>query len=546
MTPKVAVGRSSTLTEPALDALVMRAYFPDNVIDAVQQAALSEPRYHAALACSPQLTDSAWYALYKTKPLPPWTLAAELVNRPLTRDQIDHVTTHETRSSIVLKVMERYELSPVAQDRLAGGRALTDVTALALIAAPWATPSAKRTAAYARGGQVMLEWLAYASPQEVSNDEVATLIATYPQWQPVSRSTQPDKLQAEAELIATRPELLRNFIACGPTSTLCTALAASHRLNTPTNADALFETLVDYVMSTPTPVARRVHTVAMALADLIANPVVPSTLATQAYEFATTHRMLRAAPGRALRAADSFRHQAANALSTRHQILITQAGLDNTPRSHRLVAEFDSQVRDGAIIAPFDELTDGYLITVAINRVESVHAHTVLADLARNKNLGIQAAEIARRLATSTDTHPMLASARLVFAANFPHLADRVNPTPPLTPHYPPHSEPQYLPRYCPEPITTATGIPERYEYPLALVPAYWSSAAIATGIADYISAHLGPDVRAWTTLLCVADSFADSDIATLTETVLALHAADSPPQPPPTPDPVPATSPIG
>jgi hypothetical protein len=518
---------------PLLESLIAAAHFPADVFPSVEKAALGNPRYHDALARSHQLSQAAWLSLYPVKPLPPIERAEYLADRPLTTTQHNHIAANETRARIIQSVAERYGLSPQAQERLATGKGLSAATASILLHAPWATPEARRAVAIKQGGLSLLEWAATSTPQELPDAELIELLSQYHDWQPTQAKSSVVKAVAEETLIETRPHLIPVFIAAGVETSLCQRLATSRHLTNPDHGHLLIDQVKSYVVGPPLPNVERQRTATAILADLIGNPVVSHTVAQKASELAELRRLTRYTGAATIGRATSTRKDLDHVIAARRDHIAADSGV--TPQD---LVDYDNHIADGAIVVPFENITDQFLQGIAFNRITFDPAGTyALAALAKNPHLGQHAKQLVvylNRWASVAYAESILAPATKTFRNNYPHL-NSSHPSPKLVAELlrpniakaqPP--TPYFLPRYAsPQPHALPTGTtPDRYEYPLVLMSDYFNNDPALTGVAYFLSDNVGSNPSAWTTLLGIADSFVDSDAQSLVDTVVALTAA--------------------
>jgi hypothetical protein len=437
---------------------------------------------------------------------------------------------HETRSTVLNPIMARYGISPQAQARLASGKALGTKTAETLLAAPWATASAKRSVAYKLQGQAMLRWLAGSTPRSCSRSEAASLIASYPTWGFVNAGPLRVHRYVISELLEHRPDLLPAAAALDPRWPFAQAVADSRLLTDQATQELLLATITAYV-KTAAYVDER--TCLSELAGLIANPVVTADVAQRATTLATEVDIRRSWT-------KSTELSRAVRIRKRLNRLATKAG------SRSAGAARPESFKDGALVDPYATTSDQVVIGFLAGVRGGVHDVYNTAALASNPHLEDYYAEkVGRRflrLRYLTGGKAELLAAQAIFSANYPYVAaqldlekkgvyDHHRPW-----HYPkPPNQAFYLTEIANQGSRRASwaGTFPKAGYPVpvkritgaALVTDYRTRQAAMNGIARYMASRLGNNHAAWSMLFGIAAAFEQSDLDSLLDACLRLCA---------------------
>ena len=503
---------------PVFGSVVAQAAWPKEVAALAEAAALTRRELFDNLADNRFISNETWYALYTAKPLPPVERAVQLVNRPLSDEQVEWVCSVETRATVMRLILAYHEVSTVALSRLACGKGLSQVTARQLIEADWVTSTIKEQVARKAGGNALVRWLGSSDLAQCSTANGEAIISDTVLW----GKSKVVSHQLMRILVDRRPDLYRSIIKVGMGHPLFRLVLGSRHLTDPKLAESATAQILNIAyqcvavnrsakpddgtnlehMRRKDAARRLLRACERFTAELIANTAVAPALAKAAYEQFTTQTR------RFGRVADAY--------AARQQV--HEGGYD--PMAH-------------AIVESYDSISDPVVLAYVVDRMVTRRG-LALADLARNPHLGKHAETVAMWLGRSLywDLTPNEADGVLaVFQANYPEqeieLAYGRSRTTSweTTPEVPKAlyvtgdlSSTRWM-RTNEEP--PAKVMPKRYPLALSLINAL--SAEAYCGIAAYIAKRLGQNATAWQTFFALADELASSDLDTLCDTALTL-----------------------
>jgi hypothetical protein len=500
------------MTEPILGTLVAGAVWPDDVKEMAEAAILEVPALGDSLAHNFYISEQTWMALYPTSPLCSARRAKALTRGTLSDTQCAHVADHETRSSILEKVMWVFPLSVANQERIACGKGLSQKTAEILRCADWADSDCAARACKKAGDLVMLRWLVLADQAACSTEEAEELLSVWAAANP-SRSRIGALTGLMDELVERRPDLIPFGIQRGYSfSELFRAVCASRHLG-----DAQMQ-------------ARIVTITALRLDKAFAE------VSTGTYAFGRCDNALSALI-RNVRVGSSVLARAKRLIAKTeergHKLSFCATSIEARARGsfsgHCVDAAFEEYTRPAELLALADEhfYSSSYtVLAVAKNpyldeaRAEKTAMYLARLDSTRQVTAGeYKAAQDALfgawpKLANLRVNRPARSSVRTRRPAWVPLEAKpcwfagdlMVNPT-----------------NMYDSARQTVYVQPQRYPLSLALLSTIKREQHMA-GVVAYISGRLGQQQGAWRAFFTLAPDLADSDLDSLIDSAIALN----------------------
>lgn len=194
----------------------------------VEGLVLRSPKLRPHLAANPNLSRTAWFALMGPKPKPTIAMANELCARPLDAEQRALVLASETRTGPLSALVHHNVLGPAEQELLVKAKGFTASLAGLIVESDWATPAIRRQAAYAAGGQVLLDRIATAHEAELDAAECQDLLARFSEWGAEAKFKQ--RSTALSALLNRNPHLMATAARPGQHNAVQTAAAGCRHL----------------------------------------------------------------------------------------------------------------------------------------------------------------------------------------------------------------------------------------------------------------------------------------------------------------------------